>query len=149
VEGLPLRLIIVAIVMGISIPSVLALWSNVEKQQTENAVRAELNYLMLRIGQVHRSGPGNAISVELNLRSGMMSSIEYVLVGDDLDSPWRSAIRWKLNGQGEELIAIENDVPVCSNSGVAFQLSEGHNLLYLETKKKENGLVFVEISALD
>lgn len=149
VEGLPLKLLIVAIVMGISIPAVLASWSNAERQHTENSLRSELNYLETRIVQVYQAGLGNAISVKLHIESGMLASIEYVLVGDGLDSPWRSAIRWKLSGQAESLVAIEDDIPVCSEDGNALRMSPGWHYLYLEAKKEESGLLYVEISVTD
>lgn len=149
VEGLPLKLLIVAIIMGISIPAVLASWHNAERQHTENSLRSELNYLIVRIVQVYQAGPGNAVSVELNLESGVLSSIEYVLVGDNLESPWRSAIRWKLSGQAEDIFAIDDGIPVCSTDGGALRLSPGWHSVYLEVKKEESGLLFVEISVLD
>ncbi|MCK4443036.1 MAG: hypothetical protein KAW09_00730 [Thermoplasmata archaeon] len=149
IEGLPLKLLITAVVMGISIPAVLAAWSNVEKVQTENSLRSEINYLILRIRQVHRAGPGNSVTVDVNLDSGMFTSIEHVLVGDGLQSQWRSTIRWKLGGESEQVIPIDDGIPVVGNDGKAFRLTEGHSSLYLEVKKEESGLVFVEISVQD
>lgn len=149
IEGLPLKLLITAIVMGISIPAVLAMWSNVEKVQVESSIQSEVNYLMLRIQQVHRSGPGNAITVEIHLDSGMFAQIEYVLVGDELEDPFKGTIRWKLSGDSERVILIEDGIPVCGKDGKAFRLAEGHSSLYLEVKKEESGLVFVEVSVRD
>ncbi|UCD92270.1 MAG: hypothetical protein JSV43_08660 [Methanobacteriota archaeon] len=148
-EGLPFRLLIVAVIMGISIPAVLASWSNAERQHLENSLNSELNYLTVRIVQVYQAGPGNVVTVDVNLESGTFTEIEYVLVGDNLESAWRTAIRWKLSGQGENVIAIEDGIPVCSNNGDALHLSPGWHSIYLETKKEESGLVFVEISVLD
>ena len=149
IEGLPLKLLITAIVMGISLPAILATWSNVEKVQVENSLQSEMNYLILRIQQVHRAGPGNSIGVDVNLDSGMFTSVDYVLVGDGLDSPFKSTIRWKLSGDSERVIPIKDGVPVCGKDGKAFRLAEGHSSLYLEVKREENGLVFVEISVQD
>lgn len=149
IEGMPLKLLIVALVMGITIPSVLAMWANVEKVQTENRLMSEMDYLSIRIGQVYRSGPGNIIAVDFELKSGLMTSIDYVLVGGELDTPWRSTIRWKMAGEGENMIPIDDGIPVCSEGGQAFELSEGHSYLYLEGKKKEDGLLFVEISVVN
>lgn len=149
IEGLPLKLLILAIVMGISVPSILAMWSNVERVQIENRLESEMDYLIIRIQQVHRSGPGNAMSVEVNLKSGLMTSIEYVRVGDNLGSQTRSTIRWKLYGEAENTLLIEDQIPVCGRNTDAFELNEGHSSLYLEVKKKESGLVYVEISSQD
>lgn len=148
-EGLPLKLLITAIVMGISIPAILATWSNVEKVQVENSLRSEMNYLILRIHQVHRAGPGTSISLDVNLDSGMFTSIDYVLVGDSQGSPLKGTIRWKLGGEQEKVIPIKDGIPVCGKDGKAFRLTEGHSSLYLETKKEESGLVFVEIFVQD
>ncbi len=149
IEGLPLKLLILAIVMGISVPSILAMWSNVERVQIENHLESEMDYLIIRIQQVYRSGPGNAMSVEVNLKSGLMTSIEYVRLGDNLSSEMRSTIRWKLSGEAENTLLIEGQIPVCGRSTDAFELNEGHSSLYLEVKKKEEGLVYVEISSQD
>ncbi len=149
VEGLPLKLLITAIVMGIVIPSIFAAWSNVEKVQVESSLRSELNFLILRIQQVHRSGPGNAVTVEIYLDSGMFTRIDHVLIGDSLTSPLKGTIRWKFSGGQENTIPIGDGIPVCGSDGKAFRLVEGHSSLYLEVKKEESGLVFVEISARD
>jgi hypothetical protein len=149
IEGMPLKLLIVALVMGITIPSILAMWANVEKVQTENHLMSEMDYLKIRISQVYMSGLGNAITVELHLKSGLMTSIEYVLVGGGLETHWKSTIRWKLAGEEENLVLLDNGIPVCGGNGEAFELHEGHSSLYLKVKKKEDGLVYVEISAQD
>ena len=145
-EGMPLKLLIVALVMGITLPSILAMWANVEKVQIGNHLLSEMDYLNIRINQVYRSGPGNTIIVELDLKSGIFTSIDYVLLGGGLDTHWKGTIRWKLAGEGENVIPIDGGVPVCGQSGEAFELNDGHSSLYLEVKKKEDGLVFVEIS---
>jgi hypothetical protein len=148
-EGMPLKLLIVALVMGITLPSVLAMWANVEKVQTGNHLQSEMDYLNIRINQVYRSGPGNTILVELNLKSGVFTSIDYVMIGGRLDTHWKSTIRWKLVGEGENVIPIDGGVPVCGENGESFELDEGHSSLYLKVKKKEEGLLFVEISVAD
>jgi hypothetical protein len=148
-EGLPLKLLITAIVMGISIPAILATWSNVEKVQVENSLQSEMNYLVLRIQQVYRAGLGNSISLDINLDSGMFTSIDHFLVGDDLESPLKGTIRWKLSGDSERVTLINDGIPVCGIDGKAFRLVEGQSSLYLEVKKEESGLVFVEISVQD
>jgi hypothetical protein len=149
IEGMPLKLLIVALVMGITVPSILAMWANVERVQTENHLMSEMDYLQIRINQVYRSGPGNIITVELDLKTGLMTSVEYVLIGGELGTPWKSTIRWKLAGEAENMVPIDGGIPVCSESGEAFELYEGHSSLYLEVKKKEDGLVYVEISVVD
>jgi hypothetical protein len=105
-----------------------------------------MDYLNIRINQVYRSGQGNTIVVQLDFKSGLFTSIDHVLVGGRLDTHWKSTIRWKLAGEPENVIPIEGEVPVCGGNGEAFELNEGHSSLYLKVKKKEEGLVFVEIS---
>ncbi len=140
---------IAALVMGITVPAVLAAWANVEKVQVENSVQSEMDYLIIRMQQVHRAGPGNSLTVDVDIDSGMFTSVEYVLIGDDLDSPFKSTIRWKLSGEQERVVPMEGDIVACGKDGVAFRLGEGHSSLYLEVKKEERGLVFVEISVQD
>jgi hypothetical protein len=148
-EGMPLKLLIVALVMGITLPSVLAMWANVEKVQTGNHILSEMDYLNIRINQVYRSGPGNTITVEVDLKSGVFTSVDYVMIGGRLDTHWKSTIRWKLAGEGENVIPIDGGIPVCGENGGTYELNEGHSSLYLKAKKKEDGLVFVEISVAD
>lgn len=149
IEGLPLRLLITALVMGMAVPAVLAAWANVEKVEVENSVQSEMDYLMIRMQQVHRSGPGNSLTVDIDLDSGILTSLEYVLIGDSLESPLKSTIRWKLGGEQERTILINGGIAACGKDGKAFRLEEGHSSLYLEVKKEESGLVFVEVSVRD
>jgi len=147
-EGLPFKLIIISLILALSIPIIVANWMSFDKQQTVTQLDSELDYFEAQIAQIYDGGLGlgNSKVLEINIREGTFTKIEYVEIGDgDLASIRGNSIRWKLNGEGEQVHMISDGIPARSDDGSSFKLGHGLNALYLEIKK-ENGVVFVEIS---
>lgn len=147
-EGLPFKLIIISLILALSIPIIVANWMSFDKQQTVTQLDSELDYLEAQIRQIYDGGLGlgNSKVLEMNIRDGTFTKIEYVEIGDsDLTSIKGNSIRWKLKGEGEQAHMISDGIPARSEDGSSFKFAHGLNTLYLEIKK-ENGVVFAEIS---
>ncbi|UCE74592.1 MAG: hypothetical protein JSV56_02520 [Methanomassiliicoccales archaeon] len=155
VEGIPLKLIIVLVILAITIPIT---WKGVEsydRSQTESNLRSELDYLSAHIKQVYLNGIGNALDVEVDFRNGMMTRIEKVEIGDSTEGIW-SSIRYKLSHKGTEFIIIKNpNIPIGNVSkGEIGPLitNAGKHTIHLECKSgfdfDDDGAddIYVEIS---
>lgn len=124
VEGIPLKLIIIVLIMAISIPLIWRGFESYDRTQTENNLRSELDFLVTRVKQVYFGGVGNADSVEVNFRNGLFTKIEYIKIGDSPNAIW-SSIRYKLNYKGVETIVIENpNIPLAYNDNGDFKSLE-------------------------
>jgi hypothetical protein len=155
VEGIPLKLIIVMVILAITIPTT---WSGLESYdrfQTENNLRSELDFLSANIKQVYLSGLGNAQEIEVNFKNGMMSKVENIKIGDTLDGIW-SAIRYKLNHESMRILIIKNpNVPMGNEIQGRFhglELGSGKHTIRLECKEgpdfdgDDTKDMFVEVS---
>lgn len=145
-EGLPLKLVIVSLILAMSVPIVVSNWMIHDREQTINFVVSELNYLETSIEQLWNGGLGygNSRVLEITVRDGTFSKIERVEVGcEDLDSLEAKSVRWKLKGEDEQIFIVSKGIPMMSEEGSAFVLKHGLNRIYLEVKRSQD-TVFVE-----
>jgi len=137
IEGIPFKLIIIVLIMALSIPLIFGGLGNYNRTQTENDLRNELNFLIIRARQLYFSGTGNADNVKVNFRNNFFTRIEYIEIGDGPEGIW-SSIRYKLNHKGVETIVIENpNIPLAYNDNGNFkslELGSGHYTIHLECK---------------
>jgi hypothetical protein len=137
VEGIPLKLIIVIVIMAITIPIAFKGLESYDRFQTENNLRSELDFLSANIKQVYLNGLGNAQDVEVDLRDGMMTKIEDVKIGDSVEGIW-STIRYKLNHKATVILLVKNpNIPMGSTEedGLgALVVGAGSHTIHLECK---------------
>lgn len=138
VEGIPLKLIIVIVILAITIP---AIWKGLEsydRSQTENNLRSEIEFLSTHIKQIYLNGIGNAQDVEVDFKDGMMTKIEWIKLGDSIEGIW-SSIRYKLNHKSDDLFLIKNpNIPVGNVSQGEIgplKLGAGRQTIHLECKE--------------
>jgi hypothetical protein len=158
VEGVPLKLIIVMVIMAITIPATFKGLESYDRFQTENNIRGELDFLAVNIKQVYLSGLGNAMDVDVDFRDGMMSKVEKVTLGDSKEGIF-SAIRYKLShGDLQILIIKDPNIPIGYEERGRFrslELGGGAHTVHLECKEgpdfDEDGSsdLFVEVSKVD
>jgi hypothetical protein len=138
VEGIPLKLIIIVVILAITIPITFKGLESYDRTQTERNLRSELEFLSTTIKQVYLNGMGNAVDVEVDLADGMMTKIENVQIGDTLDGIY-SSIRYKLNYKSTEFMVIKNpNIPVGRYSESEFGpliLGSGKHTIHLECKQ--------------
>jgi hypothetical protein len=155
VEGIPLKLIIVMVILAITIPATYKGLEAYDRFQTENSIRSELDFLALNIKQVYLNGLGNALDVEVDFRDGMMSRVEEVSLGGSKDGI-QSAIRYKLSHENTQILLLKDpDIPMGYEENGRFyplELGAGSHTIHLECKEgpdlDEDGFIdmFVEVS---
>lgn len=138
VEGIPLKLIIVMVILAITIP---ATWKGLEsydRSQTEANLRSEIEFLSTHIKQVYLNGMGNAQDVEVDFKDGMMTKIQKIEIGDSAQGVW-SSIRYKLNHKSTEFVLIKDpNIPLgnVSNSEIGpLSVGSGKHTIHLECKE--------------
>ena len=143
---LPVKLLISAIILGISIPVTMSYWSAYDLQQTRSDLERELELLAAQIQGVYDSGEGNSRVVEVNIRDGTFARISYVEIGGEPGSGFAArSVRWRIGDGQEQAKPIGEGIPVSSTEGGAFRLPHGISRLYIETNAKD-GLLYVEIN---
>lgn len=137
-EGIPLKLIIVMLIMAITIPAAFKGLESYDRIQTENNLRMEIDFLSSNIKQVYLNGLGNAQDVDVDFKDGIMTSVTEIKIGDAVDGIW-STIRYKLSHKNTEIILIKNpNIPIgyVSQGEVApLSLGEGSHTIHLECKE--------------
>jgi hypothetical protein len=138
VEGIPLKLIIVMVIMAITIPTAFKGLESYDRVQTENNLRAEIDFLSSNIKQIYLSGIGNAQDVEVDFKDGMMTKVTEIEIGDSIEGIW-STIRYKLSHKSTEIVVIKNpNIPIgyVDQGEVApLTLGEGRHTIHLECKE--------------
>ncbi len=132
IEGLPLQLLIVAVVAGITAPVVYAGLATYDRGQVESRVRGEILRLT-RAAQQYLIAGGGAETLGLDLEGGTFTSVLYVTVGDVVGGPFASTVRYRLSGDAEETILVDGpSVPMAGPDGKALSLVAGLYRVHLE-----------------
>jgi hypothetical protein len=157
VEGIPLKLIIIVLILAIALPLIWTGLENYDRTQKENDLRNEIEYIITTIKFVYTSGENNSQLIDVNFESGFTTKVERVEIGDEKAGLW-STIRYKLNNRPEVTIIINNpDIPVANKTAHgldALIIGEGmHKLLF--TARSDHDLdddgfndLYVEVSSV-
>ena len=135
IEGFPLQLLIMFIVVAMVVPMT---WNYLEVysvQQTQQTIDTELNYLEAAVRDVYSMGPGNARVVEMELKGGLMSGLEYMRIGGTPNDVWSnlSSFRYKLHGGVEQSFMITNPNIAMVNMTNLLELSDGRRMIEIRT----------------
>ena len=148
-EGLPLKLAIVAVVMAISSPIIYGSLRAYEAAKLEGQMGSEASAIAEMSKLLYVGGPGNAQPLTVNLRGGVTSSAEYMLVGDVPNGTYESCIRYRVRGLAEKTLLIESpNIPLQGIGGVPLKMMEGKHSLMLECKDGTRGH-YVEVRYAD
>ena len=141
VEGLPLQLIITAVVLAITIPLMFGALHTYDKSKVENEIRSEISEIIATIQMIYVSGPGNRAIVEFNANNGAFTSIDNVKFGDEPGGNYSSVIRYTINGMQEVPTVLKSpNVPMISIDGSAFILMSGQYEIIVECLTHESDL---------
>jgi hypothetical protein len=156
VEGIPLKLIIVAVILAITVPAAWYLFGIYDAAQTEERLKSELGRLEVSAKEVYAgvsgrfSGgiwiPGSSMRTEVDFRGGVFATIEYVKIGGKLGAADCSytKIHYKLSSQPDAVLVIEDpNVPITSKAAGGsgsgtLVLQKGTYSLFLENKYDES-----------
>ena len=113
---LPLRLLVAAIVAGLTIPTIVSGLSVYEAHEVSaRAIRA-IEAVVLVAQQFYLSG-GGAEDVRVDLEGGVTAKVEYVVIGDAPDGPRAPTARFKVSGQPEVFVLSDPPVPMAGEGG--------------------------------
>ncbi len=132
IEGLPLQLVIVAIVAGITAPAVYAGLDAYDHGQVTVRVHGEVLRLT-RAAQQYAIAGGGSETLELDFRGGLMASVLYVEIGDRPGGPLGNVVRYRIGGEGERVVLV--DRPAVSMTGPqnrTLELGAGLYEIHLE-----------------
>ena len=132
IEGLPLQLLIVAIVMGITVPVVYAGLDAYDHGQVARRVEGEVLRLTHAAQQYAVAG-GGAETLELDFRGGSFTSVLYVWIGDRPGGAFPNVVRYRIAGEGERAVLVEKPtVSMAGPDGKTLVLGAGTYAIHLE-----------------
>lgn len=137
-EGLPLKLVIVAVILGISVPLVWSYLSVLDRQQTENGLRSQLDFFVTRVKQVYGGGPGNSANLELDLSDGPFTDVHGVYIGGNCTLRLLDCTRIRYTvGDGPEVVIMIRDppVPMTARDGEELGLSDGEHTVRVQVQE--------------
>jgi len=108
-EGLPLKLMIVALILSLSFPLFMSMLEDFDENLIEQKVKTEVERLHSAALSCYFSGPGNVRIME----AGSLSLHEsfFMEIGGDLNSTHSRSIRY-LAGDGATITSYLDEVPV-------------------------------------
>lgn len=150
-EGLPLQLTIIAVVLGISIPLIFGAFFSYDKFNTEQQLRNELNILANAAKKVYLGTVNSSDSVTVHINEGFFTKIEYIKIGAPISQTTNTTmIVYRLTSVGEGKIVITNpNIKMCSDKNDSFTLSRGLHNLILTCKYSPTMGIYVEITKAD
>ena len=148
VEGLPLKLIITALVLSITIPASVNALQAYDRIQAEEGVQAEVEHLALSARQVYLGGSGSQRVVQFNPKGGMFYTLEWVAIGGPVGSQNTSSIFYRFEGGSTRGIVLTNpQIPVQGEDGNAVMLGPGNHELLLRCRQQDSG-IHIEIKVI-
>ncbi len=141
VEGLPLQLIITAVVLAITIPLMFGALQTYDKSKVENEIRSEIDEFISTVQLVYVSGPGNRAVIEFHVSNGAFTGIDYLKFGDEPGGNNYSVIRYRINGMQEVSTVLKSpNVPMISVEGNELTLMPGQYEIIVECLTHETDL---------
>lgn len=113
---LPFRIVVSAIVVGVTVPTVLAGLSAYESHQLSIRAMQAIDAIVRAAHQIHVWG-GGAERVRVDLAGGLTAHIEYLLIGDVPGGPMASTARYKVSGVPEVFLISDPPVPMEGDEG--------------------------------
>lgn len=122
---MPLRLIVALVSTALVVPTIVGGWSSVDYVQTEQRIRMEISRVIGAAQRYLQAGSGGEV-MDVSLRGGTFTRLEYIIFGDASDQAYSKAVRYRLTGGAEQtMIARNPSVRLRSQDGVGLVLGEG------------------------
>lgn len=133
IEGVPLKLMIVAIILAITVPLIFSSLRAYDFSRVEQELIAELDEFVATVRMIYTSGPGNSALIMFDVPEGSFAKVECVRMGDALGGTMSSVVGHQLRGRQEVLRLIENpNVPLTSSDNDTLELLMGHHEIRAE-----------------
>lgn len=122
---LPLRLLVAAVVAGVTLPSIFGGLSLYELQDASRRAVEAIDAIVRTAQRFYFAGGGGE-DVRVDLTGGVTASVEYVRVGDVPGGPRAPSAAYKVTGQGEVFVLADPPVPMSGDDG-ALVLGPGRH----------------------
>jgi len=113
---LPLRLLVSAVVVGLTVPAVLSGLSAYEAGQMSVRVEQGIDAIVRAAEDFYLAG-GGAQTIRVDLDGGATVHVEYVIVGDAAGGPRATTAAYKLTGQQAVFLLSNPPVPMTGDQG--------------------------------
>ena len=124
---LPLRVLVSAVVVGLTVPAVLGAWSAYETDQASVRAVQAIDAIVRAAQQFYVAG-GGAEDVRVDLGGGITARIEYVRIGDAPGGPLGPSASYRVTGQPEVLVLSDPAVPMSGLDG-PLRLGSGRHVV--------------------
>ncbi|MCK5024341.1 MAG: hypothetical protein KAR56_01855 [Thermoplasmata archaeon] len=133
VEGLPLKLIITAIVLAITIPMMFGALRTYDRSKVEQEIKSEIDRFISMAQLVYSSGSGNSAVLEFRAAKSTFTGIDYVRFGDVPDGNYSSVVRYRISGMPEvPTVILSPNVPLMSSGNSTFEIMSGNYQIIAE-----------------
>ncbi len=129
-EGLPLQMLIIAIVLSIGLPVVYSSLKYYDTQRVMQQMESKAIFIGEKARQLQIHGEGNSDVLSFRLKDGIFRNIKYLELANE---SIRSQLKWKISGDLGGKRLIENNVPLVADDE-PLRLGEGRHKLRLECK---------------
>lgn len=146
----PLKLLIVMVIISISTPLILGAVQSSSAAQLRAQVTTSLENVASKAQELVCFGPGNSCTLNLDLTSRMLVSVDEVKIGDALEGENAEKLTYRLGDGTSGMVRITNPpVRITSGDGGALLLGGGKFRLDMACRLFDDGKLYVEISVLN
>lgn len=140
IADIPMRLLITAVIMSISVPLVWSAYTDLSVNNTVASVEREIRDLLEIIEDVMDGGVGSTLETDLEISSWGNARIESVRIGGSLNETFKSdryMIFYIITGFGRGFMTLDPPIPLLSDEGI--HLSDGSHRLRVSHRSSEDG----------
>ncbi len=113
-DGLPLRLLISAVVAGLTVPAILGGLGPLEADQASVRAQREIDRIVRSAQDFYLSGGGSE-DLRIDLSGGFMARVESVRIGDAPGGPFAGTASYRVTGQAEAYLVLRPAVPLAGS----------------------------------
>nr|AGF92962.1 hypothetical protein FLSS-6_0017 [uncultured organism] len=147
IPGLPLELIVIALVVILSVPMIWNFASIYSEDQLDRNVRQELEGLKETIAEVYEGGVNEKRVVSIEIGQNPFSRLEYIEIGGPLNNKESRSLRYRIDGNSERRLNL-GEIQVANMSkdeGTdTLRLISNHNDIIVR-KFVSQGEEFIEV----
>ncbi len=128
IEGLPLQMLIIALVLSIGLPVVYSSIRYHDTQRILNDLEEKAFFISEKARQIYLHGEGNSAVLDLQLEDGIFREIEFLEI---TNGTYKNQIQWRLRGGDGGRHFVREDFPLISEE-TPLRLGRGEHRLRLE-----------------
>jgi hypothetical protein len=134
VEGIPFKLLIMAIIIGIITPTAWAGFSSYNRTRMERDLLENISEFESAARQVYNGGDGASTEITFNFRNTLFNDLEWVEIGDGLDGVFYSTVRYQLSSKDsfDSIVFSNPNIPMTSVSNSPLRMEPGMYTVILE-----------------